>query len=86
MNHVCRQRWVAVCLLFALFAGAQASAQQFLKQEIIDAEKITDEMRAEILAIVAPAAKELTSAEPKAVTKARASGLAQMASAEAMPA
>ena len=70
MNIVCRQRWVAVCLLSVLFTGFHASAQ-FLDAEIIAAPEISVEMRAKILELVAPATKKIASAEPAEVSSGR---------------
>jgi len=70
MNHVCEKRWVAVCLLFALLGGADASAQ-FLRQETIEAQEITDTMRQEMLDLVTPAMEKFYSGDPADLSDAR---------------
>lgn len=70
MNHVCQKRWVAVCLLFALLGGADASAQ-FLRQETIEAQEITDTMRQEMLDLVTPAMEKFYSGDPADLSDAR---------------
>lgn len=70
MNHVCRQRWVVVCLLFVLMPGLNVFGQ-FLNADIYEADPVTNEMKQQILEVVDPAIQKLNSAEPKAVSDAR---------------
>lgn len=73
MNVLFRPLVAAICLLFVLLAGVPALGQQFLPQEIIQAEVINEEMKERINIVIDPPLFDLEDPEAEAedVTKAR---------------